>query len=137
MKDLMLAIRTQLRNITSVKDRDVFLSADKDLIPKTATFPCIGIKDGRVGRADLTGDVTELTLPVEIYVYEKMINGDAEILSVFDVTQAVHDQLQDNEFSGYVKAVDPGDETPVQLLYRDNGLILRKTIFYQYEREES
>ena len=137
MKELLLAIRAQLRNITSVKSRDVFLSADKDLIPISATMPCIGIKDGRVGRSDLTGSVTELTLPVEIYIYEKVINGDAEILSVFDVTQAVHDQLQDNELDGYIKDVSPGDETPVQLLYRDNGLILRKTIFYNYEREEA
>lgn len=136
MKNLLLAIQTQLRTITGIKDRDVFLSVDKDLIPEKLSFPCIGIKDGRVARTDLAGGVIELGLPVEIYIYERLIQGDDGILSLFDTAAAVHTKLSDNLLGAYIKDVSAGDETPVQLLYRPKGLILRKTIFYQYEREE-
>ena len=107
MKDLLLAIQTSLREIEGPRDGDVFLSPDKDLIPETAKFPCIGIKDGRVDRSDLMGDVTELGLPVEIIVYEKLIKNDQAILSVFDLTAEIHRKLKENHLGDYIKSVSP------------------------------
>ncbi len=137
MKGLLLAIQTKLREISGPRRSDVFLSPDKDIIPDTALFPCIGIKDGQVDRSELMGDVTELTLPVEIYVYEKLIKNDTAILSVFDLTALIHGKLKPSSLEEYVKEVSPGKESPIQLMYRKNGLILRKTISYEYEREEA
>lgn len=137
MKDLLLAIQTSLREIEGPRDGDVFLSPDKDLIPETAKFPCIGIKDGRVDRSDLMGDVTELGLPVEIIVYEKLIKNDQAILSVFDLTAEIHRKLKENHLGDYIKSVSPGKETSIQLMYKKKGLILRKIISYDYEREEA
>ena len=136
MKALLLAIQTRLRRITGVRDSDVFLTPDPDIIPGKKSFPCIGLKDGRVGRTDLAGGFRELSLPVEIYVYEKLIKDDAAILSVFDVAKDIHDELKDHLFDGYVKEVSDGDEGPIQLLYRKDELILRKKIDYEYAREE-
>jgi hypothetical protein len=82
------------------------------------------------------GDRTELTLPVEIYIYQQLKVSDKEILDVFDIASQVHALLQDNYLDGYVKDVEPGRETPVQLLYQDTGMVMRKTLFYQYNREE-
>lgn len=137
MKGLLLAVQTKLREISGPRDSDIFLSPDKDIIPESAKFPCIGIKDGEVDRSDLTGGVTELTLPVEIYVYDRLIKNDEAILSVLDLTAKVHEELKEGYLEDYVKSVSPGRETPIQLLYRKNGLVLRKTIFYEYEREEA
>jgi len=137
MKGLLLAIQTSLRQLTGPRDKDVFLSPDKDIIPEKSKFPCIGIKDGSVDRSSLMGEVTDMTLPVEIYVYEKLIQNDQAILSVFDLTAGIHEKLKGNYLGEYVKSASPGKETPIQLLYQKNGLILRKTIFYEYEREEA
>jgi len=137
MKALLLAVQAKLREISGPRDSDIFLSPDKDIIQESAQFPCIGIKDGKVDRAGLMGGVTELKLPIEIYVYEKLIKDDHAILSVLDLTQSVHGKLEDNLLGGYVKEVTASSETPIELLYRKNGLILRKTIFYEYEREEA
>lgn len=137
MKDLILAIQTKLREISGPRRSDVFLSPDKDIIPESAKFPCIGIKDGSVDRSELMGEVTELTLPVEIYVYDRLVKNDEAILAVFDVTRAVHGKLKDSTLEGYVKSVSPKFETPIELTYRKPGLILRKIISYEYEREEA
>jgi len=137
MKDLILAIQTSLREIPGPRDSDIYLSPDKDIIPESAKFPCIGIKDGRVERSDLMGGVTELTLPVEIYVYDKLVKNDKAILSIFDLTRQVHGKLKKSSLGEYVKSVSPKQETPIQLMYRKSGLVLRKTISYEYEREET
>ena len=76
-----------------------------------------------------------MILPVEIHIYEELGDDDRAIISVFDLTGMVHDLLSEDYFEGYVKDVEPGEETPVELLYRKDGMILRKTLFYQYERE--
>lgn len=135
MKDLLLHIKTQLQTLDGLRALDVFLSADKNLIPPGARYPAVGIKDGKVKRRYLPGNVTELGLPVEIYIYEELGNDDRAIISVFDLTGKVHDLLSEDQFSGYVKDVEPGEETPVEVLYRKDGIVLRKTLFYQYERE--
>ncbi len=135
MKDLLLSIRTRLRTIEGLRASDVFLSADKNLVPPGTRYPAVGIKDGRMQRKFLLGGVTEMILPVEIHIYEELGDDDRAIISVFDLTGMVHDLLSEDYFEGYVKDVEPGEETPVELLYRKDGMILRKTLFYQYERE--
>jgi hypothetical protein len=136
VKTLLTTIQALIRGIDGIGDADVFISADKGLTPRGARFPCIGIKDGQVERSFLMGDRTELTLPVEIYIYQQLKVSDKEILDVFDIASQVHALLQDNYLDGYVKDVEPGRETPVQLLYQDTGMVMRKTLFYQYNREE-
>ncbi len=141
MKTLLLKIQEELRQmpgegIKKPLPRDIFLSADKDLIPADSKFPAIGIAGGGINRKENFALVDELSLPVEIHIYEKMIRDDASILSVFDLTKAVHDALAYNYLAGHVKEISQGPETPIQLLYRRNGLMLRKTITYEYIREE-
>jgi len=134
MKNLLLAIQTRLQEIDGLRDADVFLSPDRDLVPAGQKFPCIGIKDGAVDVAHLPGEVEELTLPVEIYVYEQLIKVDTSIVSLHDLAASVQSQLAD-EIDGYVKDVDHGNESAIMLLYRQGGMLMRKTVFYQYIKE--
>ena len=134
MKNLLLAIQTRLQEIDGLRDADVILSPDKDLVPAGQKFPCIGIKDGAVDVAHLPGEVEELTLPVEIYVYEQLIKVDTSIVSLHDLAASVQSQLAD-EIDGYVKDVDHGNESAIMLLYRQGGMLMRKTVFYQYIKE--
>jgi hypothetical protein len=136
MKNLLLAIQTRLREIEGLRDVDVFLSPDKDLVPAGQKFPCIGIKDGAVAVEHLAGEVNELTLPVEIYVYEQLIKVDTSIVSLFELASSVQTQLTTPLPGSYIKDVDHGGESAIMLLYRDGGMLMRKTVFYQYIKEE-
>ena len=136
MKTLLLAIQTRLREIEGLRDADVFLSPDKDLVPAGQKFPCIGIKDGDVKVDHLAGEVNELTLPVEIYVYEQLIKVDASMISLFDLAASVQTQLKTSLPGSYVKDVDHGNESAIQLLYRQGGMLMRKTVYYQYIKED-
>jgi len=136
MKDLLLAVQARLREIDGLRDADVFLSADRDVVPAGQKFPCIGIKDGDVGVAHLAGEVNELTLPVEIYVYEQLIKVDASMISLFDLAASVQTQLKTSLPGSYVKDVDHGNESAIQLLYRQGGMLMRKTVYYQYIKED-
>lgn len=135
MKNLMLKIQVLLRTIDGMRDTDIFLSPDAELIPETVKLPCIGIKDGQVTREQLMGNAEGLTLPVEIYVYDTLVRSDKSIISVFDITTAIHGKLADNLLDDYIREVTPGKETPIQILYREDRVILRKTLFYEYYRE--
>ena len=136
MKDLLLAVQARLREIEGLRDADVFLSPDKDLVPAGQKFPCIGIKDGDVKVDHLAGEVNELTLPVEIYVYEQLIKVDASMISLFDLAASVQTQLKTSLPGSYVKDVDHGNESAIQLLYRQGGMLMRKTVYYQYIKED-
>ena len=137
MKGLLLAIRDRLQTIDGIQNSNVFLSPDPDIIPDQKTFPAIGIKDGQVTRSALSCGVIELTLAVEIYVYETQILGDGATLSVLDIAAAIHDRLGECGLDGYVKAVSPGRESPIRLLHHGGEMILRKQLDYVYEREEA
>ncbi|MBI9092300.1 MAG: hypothetical protein JEZ12_24055 [Desulfobacterium sp.] len=137
MRNLMLNIQALLREkLNDVRNRDVFLSPDLSIVPESVKFPCIGIKDGKVGRKELSGGVLELTLPVEIAVYERLIRESETVLNTLAVCEAVHIALKGNYLGDYVKAVTSRDESPTQVLYKKQALILRKIVPYTYEREE-
>ena len=136
MDGLITAIQDAIRTIDGIREPDVFLSPEPDVIPQSAGFPCIGIKDGRVVRSELMGGVTELTMDVDIIIYERVAREEAAIRNVFALTGKVHAALDDNLLGDYVRDVVPGNEDPIRLMYREKALILRKIISYQYFREE-
>jgi len=137
MKNLLLKIQTELRTIDGIRDRDVFLSVDAGIVPEYVKFPCIGIKDGPVERMEVMGEEVELNLRVEIAIYEKLINGDKEVVSIMETAEKVHTALTENYLDGYIKSVSSQQESPIQVLYKGgmDALMLRKTISYEYERE--
>jgi len=136
MKDLLLKIQAQLQVIAGIRNTDIFLSPDADVVPEGVRFPCIGIKDGQVTRSHQMGGVVELELPVEICIYDKLVRDNQSMINVFDLAEQAHAQLRDNLLDAYVKEVEPGRETPVQLLVHTSGMLLRKILYYQYYREE-
>lgn len=87
-------------------------------------------------RSDLSGGVTELTMNVDVIVYEKVVREEASIRKVLSLTGQVHDALDDYLLGEYVKDVVPGNEDPILLMYREKELVLRKIIPYQYFRED-
>ena len=137
MKNLMLKIQQQLGTIDGIRERDVFLSVDTGIVPEYVKFPCIGIKDGLVDRKYLMGGEIELNLDVEIAIYEKVIKGDREVISIMETAQKIHEKLTENYLDGYIKGVYGVNEGAIQVLYKSgmDALMLRKTRSYKYERE--
>ena len=137
MKQLLEHLILQMQAVfTDLRNRDIHLLVNPDILPLGAKFPCIGIKDGRVQISELPGKTEELTLPVEIYIYDQLKPGNTYILKFLDRAQMIRQRLKDNLLDGYVRDVSPMTETPITLMTRKHGLVLRKGLFYQYEREE-
>lgn len=137
MKDLLLKIQAELKAVSGVRDRDIFILADTGIIPERAKFPCIGIKDGKLTRHEAMGGAVTLEMDVSIGIYGHLVRDDAEVLEVLELAGRVHDALGDNELAGYVRGVSPVAESPVQVLYKKgmDSLMLRKILSYEYERE--
>jgi hypothetical protein len=136
MKGLLPLIQTALADVfTGIRTSDIFLIPDPDIIPNGTRFPCIGIKDGKVDISELMGDVLEKTLPAEIYYYDRLTPGDTCILDFLEKGDDINVKLKENYLSGYVKSTSPRSETPIKIMYTKKGLILRRGLFYQYERE--
>lgn len=137
MKQLMKNIKARLVDqVDSVRDRDCFFTPDHNLIPKTVKLPCIGIKDGSVVKIDKMGGVTEKSLPVEISVYREFYFRDADIEDLFYICEQVVTALKEYDFNCYVKDVSVGDESEIKWLVDRDIMIIRKSIFFEYFKEE-
>ena len=137
MRGLLPLIQTALAGVfTGIRTSDIFLIPDPDIIPNGVRFPCIGIKDGKVDIAELMAGAIEKTLPVEIYYYDRLTPGDTCILDYLEKGDDISDELCENYLSGYVKSTSPLSQTPIKIMYTKEGLILRRGLFYQYEKEE-
>lgn len=136
MKTLLQSIQTELQDgVEDVRERDVFLTPDPDILPDHVKMPCIGIKDGPVTRKDLMGGCVEKTLPVGIHCYVRLLKDEAPILALLDIAAAVVEALDDNLLDGYVREVSTGDESPITVMMLRDGLILRKTLNFEYVKE--
>lgn len=136
MRGLLLAIQKRLRTIEDIRDRDVFLPPDRDLVPAHAKFPCIGILGGTVTRSYAAAGAVILTLPTQIHVYQQLCKSDESVLSILKTAEDVQAALKDNYLDDYVRDVTPGSESYIDILPRDTRLVLKKTLNFEYEREE-
>lgn len=123
-------------NVDFVRASDVCLVPNPNLIPEGAGFPMIGIKDGNVAISELMGDVLEKTLPIEIYLYDRLDRSGNNILGLHQMCRQVAVLLRGHGFPGHVDTPTPTTEMQVTLLSTNKGLVIRKGLKFQYEREE-
>lgn len=136
MKELLERLISEMEDLfPDLRNRDIHLIPNPDLLPSGARFPCIGIKDGETKVSELPGETEELTLPVEIYIYDQLKPGNKYILAFLDRGQKIRARLRNNTLDGYVQGVSPQKETPLTLMEKTPGQVLRKGLFFQYERE--
>lgn len=136
MKALLAGIKTRLKDqVSAVRSRDIFLMPEADFVPEYVKMPCIGIKDGAVTRTDLAYGLTELSLPVAVSVYVRLLKDEAAIWELLEIAAAVTEALDGELLEDYVKDVSCGDETPVRVLLRDDGLVIAKTLQFTYLKE--
>ena len=103
MKALLTAIKARLQDsLSGVRDRDVFITEDENLIPAGLKFPAVGIKDGPVARKRAAGDLWERTSQVSIIPWVRLTKEEAAIMGgagspgVLDLTSSIRAVLDGN-----------------------------------------
>ena len=106
MKALLTAIKTRLKSqITAVRDRDIVVVEDVDVLPAGVDFPAIGLKDGPVTRKRIAVDLREITYMVQVIVYVRLSKPEAAVMGwgttpgVLDLAPDVLSALEDNYLS--------------------------------------
>ena len=144
MKELITKIQTELRaDVAYVRDSDVFVTEDADVIPQAVKFPAIGIKDGPVTRTELAGGMWEVTLEVKIICWVQLakpaaaVMGDGDNKGVLDMGDDINASLDENllAISGMQSAFSPA-ETGSELFGDEKEALQRKIITYRYVKEE-
>ena len=148
MKELLTAIKTQLQtDLTYVRDKDIFVTEDENLIPDAVKFPAVGIKDGPVERRELAGSMMEYVMGVKVIVYVQLTKPEAAVMGdtatgkkgVLDMEGDVHASLDENLLSitGMQSATAAPLSPESELFGDEEEVIQRKVITYQYVKEEA
>lgn len=146
MKSLLTAIKSQLQtDITYVRDREVYITEDEDLIPGEVKFPAIGLKDGPVTRKELAGGMWEVTLFVDVIVYVGLEKAEAAVMGdaassqkgVLDIEDDILSSLDDNllDISGMQEAF-AGDSESSQTIGDEKDALQKKKTTFKYVKEE-
>jgi hypothetical protein len=146
MKELLTAIKTQLQtDLTYVRDRDVFITEDENLIPSAVKFPAVGLKDGPVVRSEEIGGMMEYTMTVKIIAYAQLSKPEAAIMGdastgdkgILDLEKDIHKSLDEKLLSitGMTSAVALPNQPESELFGDETEVVVRKIISYQYVKE--
>ena len=147
MKELLTAIKSQLRtDLTYVRDSDIFVTEDENLIPEAVKFPAVGLKDGPVIRKELAGGMMEYTLSVKIIALVQLTKPEAAIMGdastgkpgILEMESDIHESLDENLLSvtGMQEAVAVPNQPESETFGDETEVIQRKIITYQYVKEE-
>jgi len=146
MKALLTAIKTQLRtDLTYVRDSDIFVTEDENLIPDAVKFPAVGLKDGPVQRTEMIGGMMEYRMTVKIIALVQLTKPEAAIMGdtstgkkgILDLEADIHDSLDENLLSitGMTEAVAAAIQPESEVFGDEVEVIQRKIIGYEYVKE--
>ena len=143
MKALLQKIKETLQeNLDYVRDKDIYITPHINLVPPASKYPCIGLKDGRVTRKELAGDMLEITMQVHIVPYVRLIKedetgiqGTAVKKGILDMVQDIHDVLDDNLILPEIQAAFCPAERESELFNDGKIVLTRKVLIYEYVKE--
>ena len=154
MKGLLTAIQTDLKNASAlsvVADENIFITPDEDIIPMTATFPAIGLKDGRIemekeAGAEGTTLLWNVTYHVHVIIYVDMTAGETPVIGQADpaikgtcdlndlVRAVLHEDYQ--SIAGIIDAYCIA-ESESEIIGGTDMIVLKKRMTFQYEALET
>ena len=146
MKALLTAIKSQLRtDLDYVRNSDVFVTEDDNLIPSAVKFPAVGLKDGPVQRIEMMGGMMEYRMTVKIIALVQLTKPEAAIMGdtstgkkgILDLETDIHESLDENLLSitGMTSAVALANQGESEVFGDETEVIQRKIITYQYVKE--
>lgn len=148
MKSLLQAIQTALKNsvtLSYVADVDIFVTPDEDLIPVTASFPAIGLKDGAVVKEPAAfGGELSYTMNADVIVYQLLTAGETAIVGqtspaikgVLDMAADIDTVLRNNFLS--IAGMNEAfcyQEAASETLLGENVNLQKKRLSYTYRKE--
>ncbi|MDA3835210.1 MAG: hypothetical protein PF495_17635 [Spirochaetales bacterium] len=150
MKELLTALKTHLRadaNLGYIEDANIFITPDMDMIPITAGFPCLAIKDGAIRRIIHTNIKWEVHLTVLIIILQLlkpsdislMGKADPKIYGVLEIADAIHVSLNEQllGISGMEMAFSGENETETETIGYEDLVLQRKIISYEYQKTQT
>ena len=148
MKTLLEAIKTQLQdddNLSYIEDDNIFIVPDEDIIPISATFPAIGLKDGGIIRERDTVTSWDIQYLAHIIIYQQLTAGetpligqaDPRIYGVLEIRDDIDTLLRENylNIEGIYEAFSP-DEAESETIGFKELVLQKKRITYQYKKIE-
>jgi len=144
MKELLKAIKTHLQadaNLSYVRDGDIFITSDENLIPAATMFPAIAVKDSSIRNEQRLARNYLQDAEVRITVYQRIINPEDSIMGARGVLSMASDVIaslidQKLNLPG-VQNVFPITEDPSQTIKDKEQMIQKKTITFSYTRHKS
>ena len=148
MKELLTAIKAQLQtDLTYVRDSDIFITEDDDLVPQSVRFPAVGIKDGPVQATELASDMMKYIMSVRIIPYVQLVKPEAAVMGdastsskgILEMEEDIHQSLDENDLDidGMQEAVGDPNRPESELFGDEEEMVLRKKITYRYVKEET
>lgn len=154
MKALLAAIKTDLKNaaaLSYVADANIFIVPDEDIIPMTATFPAIGLKDGRIemekeATAAGTTLLWNVTYHVHVIIYVEMTDGETPVIGQAnpalkgtldindDVRGVLHEDAQN--IAGIIDAFCIA-ESESEIIGGTDMIVLKKRMTFEYQALET
>lgn len=146
MKELLTAIKSQLQaDLSYVRERDVFVTEDENLIPSQVKFPAVGLKDGPAVQTEEIDGMMEYAMTVKIIPYVQLQKPEAAIMGdtstgdkgILDMEADIHKSLDENLLSitGMTEAVALPNQPESELFGDETEVVIRKIISYQYVKE--
>lgn len=148
MKELIQAIQTNLRSaggLSYIADANIFITPDENLLPISAGFPAIGLKDGAINFLIEEGADWESNYAVDIIIYQLLKTGDISIVGqttpkvygVLEIADGIHATLFDNKLSiAGMEVALPAGEGSVEWMESNDISIVKKRVTYQYRKLE-
>ena len=152
MKELINAIKAKLvaaASLTYIIDSTgIWITPNENILPISATFPGIGIKDGPITRIVHTNLKWEVHLSVGIIVYVEpdwsaaatSIIGQTDPLihGILDIADNIHGVLNEEYLSitGMEQAFCVSESEAETIPY-DDLVVLQKRLNYEYIKEET
>lgn len=146
MKDLLLAIQAELRReLTYIRDGDIFITPHLNYIPHVFKNAFVGIKDGRVTREELSGSMWRVTMRVKIASYVQLQKEEASIVGdeasgikgVLEIPDDINAALDENllGIDGMIEAYCSPVEEESETFGDEKEGLQRKIISVEYVKE--
>jgi len=146
MKELLKAAKTEIKaSVSSVRDDAVYITPAVNFLPSGVKTPCIGIKDGKVIRKELTGGVIEKTLQVTYVATVSLSKKEASIIGdessdqpgVLDVIGDIEENMTGKLLSitGMQLARPIAESESLLFIDTKGNELQQKTITFEYVKE--
>lgn len=142
MKTILTGIKAALQGgLSYVRAADVYISPHEQFVPAAVRQPCIGIKDGRVSRAELMAGCLEIAFDVHVCCFVEILKDERSIIGdgassgigILEMASDVHGILHGNLLgvSGVTSAFCAG-ETESRMFDNTRNMLLAKILTYTY-----